>query len=232
MEFMLLFTQEARLMRSDQAGCAEMKKFAEELAREGKLRRGAPLGPLSGAATVSLRDGKAFVTDGPFAETKEHLAGFWVIDVPDRAAALEIALRIPHARHGAIEVSRVRVRYSFLDAGQGRPFLLAFRQDPGLRDPVGSKMREMIAHGRELDREGVLIETAPLAGDPPPARVAAREHKVLVTDGPFAETKDVVGGYSLVRAADRAQAIEMAKRYPAARWGDVEVREIIYFDDV
>jgi hypothetical protein len=230
-EFMLLFTTEARLARNE-GGCAEMKKFAEELAREGKLRRGAPLGPGSAAAAVSVRDGKPFVTDGPFAETKEQLGGFWVIDVPDRAAALEIARRIPHAQYGTVEVSRVRVRYSFLDAGEGRPFLLAFRQDPGLRDPLGSKMREMVAHGRELEDAGVLIETAPLADDPPRARVATRDRKVIVTDGPFAETKDVVGGYSLVRAADRAAAIEIAKRYPAARWGDVEVREIIYFDDV
>jgi hypothetical protein len=62
--------------------------------------------------------------------------------------------------------------------------------------------------------------------------VTARNQKVLVTDGPFAETKDVVGCYSIVRAADRAAAVEMAKRYPAASWGAVEVREILFFDDV
>jgi hypothetical protein len=230
-EFMLLFSMDPGA-RSDPSCFAEMKKVAAELAREGKLRRGAPLGPASAAALVSVREGKSFVTDGPFVETKEHLGGFWVIDVPDRAAALEIARGIPHARNGTVEVARLRVRYSFLDAGEGRPFLLAFRQEPGLRDPVGAKMREMVAHGRALDLEGRLIETAPLADDPPRARVATHDRKIIVTDGPFAETKDVVGGYSLVRAAERAEAIELAKRYPAARWGDVEVREIIYFDDV
>ena len=93
-------------------------------------------------------------------------------------------------------------------------------------------MRAMVAHGRMLDGQGVLIETAPLAKDPPAARVTARDQKVLVTDGPFAETKDVVGGYSIVRAPDRAAAVEIAKRYPAATWGPVEVREILFFDDV
>jgi len=55
---------------------------------------------------------------------------------------------------------------------------------------------------------------------------------MFVTDGPFAETKDAIGGYSLVRATGRAAAIELAKRYPHARWGPVEVREILFFDPV
>jgi len=59
-----------------------------------------------------------------------------------------------------------------------------------------------------------------------------RGGKSLVTDGPFAEAKEAVGGYSLVRVAGRAQAIELAKRYPHARWGPVEVREILFFDSV
>jgi len=48
---------------------------------------------------------------------------------------------------------------------------------------------------------------------------------MLVTDGPFAESKEGIGGYSLVRAASRAQAIEIGERYPHARWGLVEIRE-------
>jgi hypothetical protein len=53
-----------------------------------------------------------------------------------------------------------------------------------------------------------------------------------VTDGPFAEAKEAVGGYSIVYAADRAEAVEIAKRSFHARWGPVEVREILYFDPV
>jgi hypothetical protein len=53
-----------------------------------------------------------------------------------------------------------------------------------------------------------------------------------MTDGPFAETKEMIGGYSLVRAKGRAAAIELAKRFPHARWGPVEVREILFFDPV
>jgi hypothetical protein len=228
MEFMLLFLERTDAPSGDPGGMAEMTRFVEGLARERKLRRGAPL---AGAADrVRVRGGKALVTDGPFAETKEIVAGFWIIDVADRGEAVDIARRCPHGRDGVVEVHRLEARYVFADSGRGTPFLLAFHMTPGLRDPDGSKMREMLAFGEELERQGTLLETAPLAADPPPARIEGRRGRVLVTDGPFAEAKEVVGGYSLVRVADRAAAIAVAKGYPHAKWGAVEVREILFFD--
>ena len=98
--------------------------------------------------------------------------------------------------------------------------------EPGLRpDAVEDGRDDRLRRG--ADRAGKFIETAPLAKSPPPARVQARRGKTVVTDGPFAETKDVIGGYSIVRAADRAEAIEIAKSYPHAKWGPVEVRELL-----
>jgi hypothetical protein len=87
-------------------------------------------------------------------------------------------------------------------------------------------MQEMREFGDELVRRGIHVETAPLTSSPPPARIVTRGVKTLVTDGPFAETKEAVGGYSVVRVADRAEAIALATRYPHAKWGPVEVREI------
>ena len=78
--------------------------------------------------------------------------------------------------------------------------------------------------------EGRFLETAPLAAEPHPARVETRDGKPLVTDGPFAEAKEIVAGYAVLRAANRAEAIEIAKRYPHAKWGVVEVREIPFLD--
>jgi hypothetical protein len=88
----------------------------------------------------------------------------------------------------------------------------------------------MMAFGTPLVRDGVLFETAPLASDPPPARIEPREGKLIVTDGPFAETKEAVAGYALVRLPGRAEALALAARFPHARWGTVEVREIPFFD--
>ena len=67
------------------------------------------------------------------------------------------------------------------DPGKGTPFLMVFGIEPGLTDPDGSKMREMINFGEALKREGKFLETAPLAHDTPPARIG----RTLVTDGPF-----------------------------------------------
>ena len=232
MEFLLLFTERRRGEPAEPAGFAAMKKFAGELRAQGKLRRGAPLGPDSAGARVRVREGKAFVSDGPFAESKEVVGGFCIIDVAGREEAIEIAGRTPHARYGTVEVHRVARRYTFEDAGEGTPFLLAFRKEPGLTDTDGTKLREMVAFGEALAREGKLLETAPLADEPPPARIETRGGKTRVTDGPFAEAKEAIGGYSLVRVAGRAAAIELAKRYPHARWGPVELREILFFDPV
>ena len=232
MEFMFLFTEREDASARDPERFAEMKEFAGELAGHGQLRRGAPLAPSSDGARIRVRDGRALVSDGPFAESKEVVGGVWIVDVGSREAALEIARRCPHARYGTVEVHRVRFRDAVPDRGKGVPFLLAFRMEPGLRDPDGSKLREMMEFGATLKQDGTLLEIAPLADEPPPARIETRSGKVLVTDGPFAESKEAIGGYSIVRIAGRMEAIELAKRFPHARWGPVEVREILYFDPV
>ena len=231
MEFMLLFTQR-KGTECGPGGMAEMQEFAAELASQGKLRRGAPLAPEATGARVRVRAGQAFVSDGPFAESKEVVGGFFLVEAASREEAIEIARRAPHARWGNVEVSLAPGRLAVADSGRGAPFLLAYHVEPGLTDPDGSKMREMIAYGEALEREGKFLESAPLAREPRPARLEPRDGKVLVTDGPFAETREMVGGYGIVRAGSRAEAIEIAKHCPHARWGPIEVREILYFDPV
>jgi hypothetical protein len=63
-----------------------------------------PLQPVATATTVRIRDGKRFVTDGPFAETREHLGGYFLVDAKDLNEAISIASRIPGARFGTVEV--------------------------------------------------------------------------------------------------------------------------------
>ena len=58
---------------------------------------------------MRVRDGQALITDGPFAETKEHLGGFYLVDVPDLDAAIEVAQRIPDVRRGSVEIRPVVV---------------------------------------------------------------------------------------------------------------------------
>jgi hypothetical protein len=78
------------------------------LRKEGLLLSAEPLFPVETAKTVRVRNGRVAITDGPFAETKEQLAGFYLIDAASHDEALKIAARIPPAREGSIEVRPVR----------------------------------------------------------------------------------------------------------------------------
>lgn len=86
---------------------AEYDAYSAWLRETGQLLGGEPLQPPSDATTVAVRDGRRIVTDGPFAETKEHLAGYYLISATDLDAAIEAAARIPGARTGSIEVRPV-----------------------------------------------------------------------------------------------------------------------------
>jgi hypothetical protein len=86
---------------------AEYNAYSAWLAETGQLVGGDALYPVSDATTVTVRDGRRIITDGPFAETKEHLGGYYLIDAPDLDAAIEAAARIPGARTGKVEIRPV-----------------------------------------------------------------------------------------------------------------------------
>ena len=87
---------------------AECLAYANALAGQGRLVAGQALESVSTATTVRIREGRVSITDGPFAETREQLAGFYLIEAADLDEALEIAAGIPPARVGSIEVRPVR----------------------------------------------------------------------------------------------------------------------------
>jgi hypothetical protein len=78
--------------------------FTKEITDTGEYLDGAPLADPATAQTVRVRSGHAEVVDGPFAESKEHLAGYYIIDVASPARAAELAAKIPDARYNAVEV--------------------------------------------------------------------------------------------------------------------------------
>ena len=83
---------------------AESVQLAHTLHADGKYLSASPLQPVSTATVVRMRDGKASVTDGPFVETHEQLAGYFLIEARDKDDAINIAAQIPGARIGAVEV--------------------------------------------------------------------------------------------------------------------------------
>ena len=78
--------------------------LTRDMRERGTLQAGEALQPTASATTVRVREGRSLVTDGPFAETKEALGGFYMVDVKDLDEALDIAARIPGAQFGGVEV--------------------------------------------------------------------------------------------------------------------------------
>lgn len=87
-----------------QAEHAAWMTYTDQLAAAGVMRGGEGLLPVQTATTIRVRDGETLSTDGPFAETKEVLVGFYVIDVPDLDAATAWAARIPSVTYGSVEL--------------------------------------------------------------------------------------------------------------------------------
>jgi hypothetical protein len=87
---------------------AESVELTHQLHAHGKYLSASPLHPAATAAIVRVRDGKSFVTDGPFIETREQIAGYFLIDAKNLDEAIGIAARVPGARIGTVEVRPVR----------------------------------------------------------------------------------------------------------------------------
>jgi len=104
---LLIYTPEQLDSEMDAAGGPELEeynKFTQDIRARGLYEAGEALHPTTSATTVRVRDGQTVTTDGPFAETKEALGGFYMVKAKDLDEAIELAARIPGAKHGSIEV--------------------------------------------------------------------------------------------------------------------------------
>jgi len=90
--------------QADDGVFADWLAYTRALKVSGALQTAEQLEGVDTATTVRLRGGERLLTDGPFIETKEHLLGFYLVDVPDLDTALDWAARMPHIRHGTVEV--------------------------------------------------------------------------------------------------------------------------------
>jgi len=222
-----------------EAVSARYLAFTREIASAGKMGDAARLQPTRTATTVRVREGKRIVTDGPFAETREQLGGYYVVKTETIDEAIDLAAKLPNATDGSIEVRPV--------AGFATP-----HNAPGAAPPPKKEGVEyaLLIHDREADwaklgeaevkallaryaafaietrATGTTVEGAPLVATTQAKTVRIRDGKRLVTDGPFAETREQLGGYMRVRARDLDEALDLAARIPAAEVGCIEVRPI------
>ena len=107
-KFMLIMITDREISEAEAAPVfGRMGQFAGQQAQAGKLCGGAPLTKVAEGARIRMRKGKLQITDGPFAETKEVIGGYFLVDAADRAEAIRIAQQCPHAELGIVEVREV-----------------------------------------------------------------------------------------------------------------------------
>ena len=110
---LLIYRSEAQAAADGEAGRTAMmdeyRAFTQGIIQAGNFKAGDALQPISTATTVRVRDGKTLSTDGPFAETREQLGGYYLVEAKDLDEAIAIAARVPSAKFGSIEVRPIMV---------------------------------------------------------------------------------------------------------------------------
>jgi hypothetical protein len=105
---LMVYMHEQAMNDAERQQCyADSTKLTHELHAKGQFVTASPLHPVSTATCVRIREEKQLVTDGPFAETREQLGGFYIIDVANLDEAIAVASRIPPAKKGTIEIRPV-----------------------------------------------------------------------------------------------------------------------------
>jgi hypothetical protein len=111
MQYLLLIYQNEADAQHDPHGAmmGEYRDFTQGIIASGAFKAGDALQPVATATTVRVRDGKTMTTDGPFAETREQLGGYYLVEAKDLDEAVAIAAKIPGAKNGSIEVRPIMV---------------------------------------------------------------------------------------------------------------------------
>jgi hypothetical protein len=237
---LLAYSPESAWTREEWLAClAESGAICDGLRAQGRFLAAAPLHPVATAASVRVRGGETLVTAGPFAETTEQLGGFFLIDVPSLDEAIAVAARLPSAHKGTVEIRPVQPLDGVPDprfdarspAGTARYLLLCYDNEEAWHQAgpaaLGAAQAEAAAHTQQLARRGQFVAASPLRPVTTATSVRIREGRRLVTDGPFAETREFLGGYYLVDVRDLNDAIAIAARHPGARISTVEVRRLV-----
>jgi hypothetical protein len=247
----------------DEKLLSEMAEWTEELVKVGARLEGGRLQPTSKGVRVRYADGKFTVTDGPFAETKELIAGFCLIQAKSLDEAIEWTKRVPF-QEGEIELRPLYELFDFpVDPAEKpdgwREKEEQLRAAPPARKPGTIRYMGLVKADKDTEagvlpdekslatmgafmeegaKAGVFLSGEGLQPSSKGARVRFSGSKRLVTDGPFAETKELVAGYAILQFASKAEAIEWTKRFVQVdaplRLGaesECEIRPFFEFED-
>lgn len=221
----------------------ESLEICKELAAKGKFIATAPLQSVATASSVRVREGRMLVTDGPFAETTEQLGGYFLLDLENLDEAIAIAGRLPSVRKGVAEIRPLldlegrpeprSIASGAAPAGTAPYLLLCYHDEAIFERAEPSFKTEAMAEAaglcRKLSENGKYLNASPLHPSSTATCVRVRDGKRHITDGPFAETHEVLGGFYLVLAESPEEAQRIAAQQPGARLGTIEVRPLFDF---
>jgi hypothetical protein len=235
-----------------------MLNYNQDLVNAGALLAAEGLYPSSKGARVKFSCGKPIVTDGPFAEAKEVIAGYWLIQARSKTEAIEWAVRCPG---GQLEVRQVYELSDFpvnaeesgwreKEAEQRAASDTSRPVEPGRKQfmilrmadkdteagsmPSEPLLAAMGAYNEEMMRAGVFLTGEGLYPSAQGAWVDFVRGKQTVIDGPFTEAKELIAGFTLIQVKSKEEAIAWVKRWPALDGGgevELKVREVFAADD-
>ena len=207
---------------------AAFSSWAEETIRAGVNLQGSRVRPAADATTVKIRDGQLLISDGPYAETREQIAGYDVLVCASLDEAVHWAGRHPHSWLGSVEVRALPERAPVMPLpapGEGQiRYLMLVCTDPAVDPREFDHIEPVDPWVAETDGRGVRLYGSELEPPGSARTVRVRDSSAIVTDGPFAETKEQIAGFDVLECADLDEAIEVARRHPMARLGLLEVR--------
>jgi hypothetical protein len=213
----------------------ECPGWVEEMDGRGVRLLGRELDLPQTAATVRVRDGQTLVTDGPFAETKEFVAGFDLLECADLDEAIEVTAKHASSWFQTIEIRpfkdglRLGEKASSFgreDDSAGTPYLLSMWVGGTPAAPLDDQavMRECDAWRQDLEARGLHVLGDALGGPDTATTLRVRDGQILLSDGPGIKTEEFIAGIDVVSCTDRQQAIELAAAHPMARYHAIEVR--------
>lgn len=189
----------------------------------------------SSARTVRVRGAETLISEGPYVESKEFIAGFDLLTCADLDAAITLAAAHPMTHVRMVELrpfpetlslDGASEKLSDSETGPGQRFLMIFCVDgvPEADEVEAQIMADSRAWGAALEADHKLFFGSGVQPAETATTVRVRSGQTLLSDGPFIEAKEYLAGIAVVRCADMDEAVELAARHPLAGWHRVEVR--------
>lgn len=205
--------------------------WVKETASSGVNITGKPLDAPQSAKTVRVRNGETLISDGPFADTKEFIGGFDLLECETFDEAIEVAAKHPVAWFNAIELRPLLDGSdvpSHIDDAKLQQMLLVcidgVAEAPEVEEQIA---RDCEAWREEIERSGVRVAGAPVVPAREARTVRVRDGQTIVSDGPFVETDEFLGGFDLLSCETFDEAVGWAAKHPIARFHQIEVRRFV-----